>query len=109
KNERERRQDKMFIDGKIELLNQRINSARIISLEGQDSDEVRFGATVKFNNGKKELQFQIVGVDEANIKKRKIAFMAPIAKALIGKKVGEVAEFKRGSQVQKLKVLEINY
>jgi len=109
KNERERRQDKMFIDGKIKLLNQRINSARIISLEGQDSDEVRFGATVKFNNGKKELQFQIVGVDEANIKKRKIAFTAPIAKALIGKKVGEVAEFKRGSQVQKLKVLEIDY
>ena len=54
-------------------------------------------------------KFQIVGVDEANIKKQKIAFVAPIARAVTGKKVGETVDFKLGDETRKLEVLEIKY
>lgn len=108
-NEIERRRASMIIDGKLNLLNERIHYARVIDLNSQSKDEVRFGAEVTFNNGKKTLKFQIVGVDEADVKKQKIAFTAPIAKVLVGKKVGEIAEFKRGAQTQQLEILNIEY
>ncbi len=108
-NETERRRASMALDGKLKLLNERINSARVIDLKTQPQNEVRFGAKVKFNNGKQNLTFQIVGVDEADVKQQKIAFTAPIARALIGHKVGETAEFKRGATTQQLHLKEITY
>lgn len=108
-NETERRHATMFIDGKLKLLAERIHSARILDPKDQPADVIRFGATVTFKNGKLRQEFRIVGVDEADVKKKKIAFTAPIARALIGKKVGDIAEFRRGTQVEKLEVLSISY
>src|SRR5699024_10269066 len=104
-NETENRRAAMVIDGKLKLLNERILSARILEIKGQPTDEVRFGAIVKFDNGRKIQEFQIVGADEADIKQQKIAFTAPIAKIMIGKKVNETADFIRGNHTQKLKIL----
>ncbi|MDT0690122.1 GreA/GreB family elongation factor [Salegentibacter sp. F188] len=110
-NEMERRRAQAVIDGNVNLLNERINSARIIQPKEQAQDEVRFGAVVEFMDLEKKFtqKFQIVGVDEADIKKQKIAFVAPIARALTGKKAGETAEFKMGTASRKLKILTINY
>ncbi|MDT0648183.1 GreA/GreB family elongation factor [Zunongwangia sp. F260] len=110
-NEMERRRAQAVIDGKVKLLNERINSARIIQPKEQAQEEVRFGALVEFAGLEKELtqKFQIVGVDEADVKKQKIAFVAPIARALTGKKAGETAEFVMGASSKKLKILNINY
>lgn len=108
-NETERRRASMEIDGRLQLLANRIQSARIIDLRKQPQDEIRFGAQVRFTKGKQTLNFQIVGVDEADVKLHKISFTAPIAKALIGKKVGEEANFKLGSNIQKLNILAISY
>lgn len=108
-NEGERRRAALFIDGKINLLNERIATARILDIKNQEPDEVRFGAIVEFNNGRKTLKFQIVGVDEADIKQKKIAFTAPIARVLIGRKVNEVVDFKHDGRTQQLKVLKIAY
>ena len=110
-NETEKRREQSLIDGKINLLKERLNTARLLTPEEQPKDEVRFGAHVELqnlNSGQKQ-EFQIVGVDEADIKKKKIAFVAPIAKAVTGKKVGEEVDFKLGSEVRKLKVLKIYY
>lgn len=108
-NETERRRASMVIDGKLKLLHERIASARIISLSKQPQEEVRFGATVSFTKGKQKLSFQIVGVDEADVQQKKIAFTAPIAKVLMGKKVGETAVFKRGDSSELLHILSISY
>lgn len=108
-NETERRRASMLIDGKLSLLLQRLRSARVIDLKKQPQDEVRFGAIVTFKNGRQTLSFQIVGVDEAEVKQQKIAFIAPIARALTGKKVGETADFKRANSLQKLHILAITY
>ena len=111
KDEAEARRAKSVIDGKLKLLNERIATARILEPHSQPKDEVRFGATVKFKQKEsgKIQQFTIVGVDEANIKKEKIAFIAPIAKALTGKRRGEVVAFNLGKQPRNLEILEISY
>ncbi|WP_373058344.1 GreA/GreB family elongation factor [Zunongwangia sp. H14] len=110
-DETERRRAQAVIDGTMKLLNERINSARILKPSEQAQDEVRFGAEVEYLDLDKNQQqrFQIVGVDEANVKNRKIAFVAPIARALTGKKAGETAEFKLGPEVRKLKIQKITY
>lgn len=86
-----------YINAKLQLLNNRIAEARVVDLTEQPQNEIRFGATVTLKNersGKIQI-FQIVGVDEADIARRKLSFIAPLAKALINKKVGDKATLKR--------------
>ena len=110
-NETEKRRAQNLIDGKINLLIERINSARLLKPEDQAKDEVRFGATVKLKNiDTQQIQlFQIVGVDEADVKKQKIAFVAPIVKSIIGKKINDITEFNLGNETRKLEIVEIKY
>src|SRR5699024_8077501 len=111
KNETERRREAAVIDGKINLLNERIASARIVDPKKQPADEVRFGAKVTIKNLSNQTSqiFQIVGVDEADIKQQKIAFVAPIARAITGKKRGETIDFQLGNETRKLEVVSIVY
>ncbi len=74
------------IDGRLELLNERLGSARVMEPPDPAPDDVRFGATVTFRllNGPQagqERTFTIVGVDEASVKDGRIAFTAPVARA----------------------------
>ncbi|HKK39169.1 MAG TPA: GreA/GreB family elongation factor [Cryomorphaceae bacterium] len=110
-NEKERRIAANLINSKLQLLNQRIVSAHVIDLADQPQDEVRFGATVTFriNTEKRERKYQIVGVDEADVSKGKIAFISPIAKALTNKKVGESATLKLPKEERVFEILEIQY
>jgi transcription elongation factor GreB len=108
-NDTERRRAQAVIDGKLKLLRERISTARLLKPEEQPASEVRFGALVKLlQNGNKQ-EFQIVGVDEGNVKRQKIAFVAPIAKAVTGKKVGDKVDFKLGEEIRKLEILKITY
>ncbi|WP_116107689.1 GreA/GreB family elongation factor [Lewinella sp. IMCC34191] len=110
-NEDERRRAATVIDGKLNLLNQRITSARVLVPEDQPQDEIRFGARVKLRQqpGNRTQEFQIVGVDEANVKEKKISFTAPIAEAITGLRVGERADFRLGNELRKLEILAITY
>lgn len=113
-SETERRRQNMLIDGKLNLLNERISSARILDPAVQPKNEVRFGATVKLENlagplKGKSMELTIVGVDEADLKKQKIAFVAPLARAAMGKKEGEEFELKLAEEQRKLKVIKISY
>lgn len=111
KNEQQRRIELAVINGKLDLLNERIASARILDPTTQPKEEVRFGATVtyKISASPSPQTFQIVGVDEADVAKRKIAFVAPIAVALTGHKVGDVAPFNMGGESRQLEILGIKY
>jgi len=98
------------INAKLQLLNERIASAKIIDSGKLPQDEVHFGATVTFKNSEKKTQtFQIVGVDEANVSKGKISFTTPLAKALMLKKVGEKATLKLADRENIFEILEIKY
>ncbi|WP_019038118.1 GreA/GreB family elongation factor [Psychroflexus tropicus] len=105
----ERRRELSLLNGKLKLLMERITSAQIIDPKTQNTQEVRFGAKVKFKMNGIQQTFQIVGVDEANIKEKKIAFTSPIAKAIISKKTGECFEFKLGEEVRSIEILHIEY
>ncbi len=113
-NEKEKRHIRAILTGKLNLLNERISSARILNPGEQPRDEVRFGAKIRFkflsgNQKGVDRNFQLVGVDEANIKLNKIAFVAPIARAITGKRVGDIVNFNLGAQEQKLEILKIEY
>ena len=110
-DERERRRTLAVIEGKLKLLNERIHSARVLKPEEQSKTEVRFGATVTLKNetNNTKQQFTIVGVDEADVTKSKIAFVAPIARAVTGAKVNDTVDFKLGNETRILTILNIQY
>ncbi|WP_192349338.1 GreA/GreB family elongation factor [Algoriphagus sp. Y33] len=109
--EQEKRIASNFINAKIHLLEERISSTKIIALDEQPKNEIRFGATVtlKIGNSPKTQNYQIVGVDEADIAKNKISFISPIARILIGKKVGEQATLKLAKENRVFEVMKIRY
>lgn len=110
-DEDERRRHITVIDARLAPLRARIASARVIRPEDQPKDEVRFGATVDLTflaTGKKKT-LQIVGVDEADARRGKIAFTAPIARIITGLWVGEVAGFGGAGDARQVKVDSITY
>lgn len=108
-DEREHRRKSAEIDGRLNLLNERINSARILDVKIQDLSEVKFGAKVSYQmaNVKNPITIRIVGVDEANVKEKKVSFIAPISMALMNKKVGEKVQLVMGDEIRELVVLSI--
>ena len=84
-----------FIEAKMKLLINRINSAIEIDLSKANKETVSFGAWVRYNGR----VVRIVGVDEADINKGLISFTSPLAKALTGKKAGEVIELKSSEKI----------
>jgi len=110
-NDDDRRRQLIVINGKLDQLSERIATAQIVQHEGTP-DDVRFGTTITFRHerGSKKgtiFRLAIVGVDEANIKESRVAFTAPIARVLIGKRVGDLADLMLGNEVQQLKILKI--
>ncbi|MBE0641418.1 MAG: GreA/GreB family elongation factor [Bacteroidales bacterium] len=106
-NEKERRIALNHLNARISLLDERISSARVIRPEDLPGDEVRFGSVVTMRIGNKTQVFQIVGVDEANISKGKIAFTSPVAKVLNNRRVGERVVLKRPSGDAAFEILDI--
>ena len=110
-SENERRIAVNNITAKLKLLNDRITEARIIDLEDQPKDEIRFGATVTLKiEGTNDMQtFQVVGVDEANISMGKISFLSPLARVLTNKKVGDKVVLKRPKGDRVFIIMNITY
>lgn len=107
-SEQELRRAAAIIDGKLALLNERIASARIVDTK-EPSVGVRFGnrITIKNKNTNLVQTFQIVGVDEADIKQSKIAFVAPIVQAIMRAKEDDVVDFKLGKEIRRLEIVKI--
>jgi transcription elongation factor GreB len=110
-NEQEKRIALNYINAKLQLLNNRIAEARVVELNEQPQNEIRFGASVTLKTGAsgKIQVFQIVGVDEADIAKGKISFISPLAKALINKKAGEKIILKRDREEIVYEIMNIAY
>ena len=110
-NENEKRIALNYINAKLQLLNNRIAEAKVVDLNEQPQNEIRFGALVTLKtevSGNIQI-FQIVGVDEADISKGKISFISPLAKALINKKVGDKVTLKRDREDIVFKIMDIAY
>ena len=81
-----------MIEGRIAEIQAKIASAEVINPTEIQSDRIVFGAKVSLKDVEDEekVAYQIVGVDEADVKAGKISIMSPLARALIGKKTGDV-------------------
>jgi transcription elongation factor GreA len=101
-----------FIEGRILELEAKLANAQIIDPALLDDDgRVVFGTTVELmdTETKETVSYQIVGEDEADIKSGKIAYSAPIAKALIGKYSGDVAEVRTPGGVREFEIVDVKY
>ena len=101
-----------LLEGRIQDLEAKISTAEIINPKDLLKDgRVVFGVNVKFIDleSDEEFEYQIVGEDEADIKEGKISYISPIAKALIGKRVEDVAEFSIPSGKREVQILSVSY
>src|SRR5688500_1099333 len=101
-----------FIEGRITELESKLSNAQVIDPVLIDADgRCVFGATVELedvaNGG--VVTYQIVGDDEADIKQGKISISSPIARALIGKYSGDVAEVRAPAGVREYEILDVKY
>ena len=94
-----------FIDAKMKLLIDRINTAVEVDMTKADKETVSFGAYVKYNGR----TVRIVGVDEADFSKGLLSFISPVAKALVGKKVGDKFEIKVPKGTETIEIQGIWY
>ena len=108
------REKQSFIEGRITDLEDKLARAEIIHIDKISSDKVTFGATVKIKDDdtNEVLQYMIVGEYEADISKQRLSIASPIAKALIGKKVGDMAEVitpkgEKGYEILKIEYLDL--
>lgn len=101
-----------FIEGRIAELEGKLSTAQIIDPRTLERDgRVVFGVTVELedlDSGDK-VQYKIVGDDEADLKLNKISISSPIARALIGKSVGDVATVHAPSGAREVEILEVHY
>ena len=101
-----------FIEGRIAELEGKLSNAQIINPAQIEADgRCVFGATVELEDlgNSKSVTYQIVGDDEADIKQGKISISSPIARALIGKKAGDVAEVKAPAGVREYEIIDVRY
>lgn len=101
-----------FIEGRISELEAKLANAQIINPALLDADgRCVFGATVDLedmDNGE-VVTYQIVGDDEAEIKDGKISISSPIARALIGRYPGDVAEVQAPGGLREYEILDVKY
>ena len=101
-----------FIEGRIVEVESKLANAQIIDPAHLDADgRCVFGATVELEevDSHEIVTYQIVGDDEADIKSNKVSISSPIARALIGKYSGDVAEVKAPGGIKEYEILDVKY
>jgi transcription elongation factor GreA len=101
-----------FVEGRIAELDLKLATAQVIDPKTVNADgRVVFGATLSLKDEKsgKEVTYQIVGDFEANIAQGMISISSPIARALIGKELGDVVEVPVPGGIHSYEILDIRY
>lgn len=101
-----------FIEGRIKEVEGKLANAQIIDPRLLDADgRCVFGATVDLEDVEKgsKVTYQIVGEDEADLKAGKVSISSPIARALIGKYAGDVAEVQAPGGVREYEIIDVRY
>lgn len=101
-----------FIEGRIAEVESKLSNAQIIDPKLLDADgRCVFGATVELEDQTSgdQVTYQIVGDDEADLKEGKISIGSPIARALIGKYAGDIAEVKAPGGIREYEILDVRY
>jgi transcription elongation factor GreA len=106
------REQQSFTEGRIKDIEAKLSNCQIIDVTQINAHgKVVFGATVDLADADSgdEVTYQIVGEDEADIKQGRISVTSPIARALIGKREGEVATVQAPGGVREFDILAVRY
>jgi transcription elongation factor GreA len=100
-----------FVEGRIAEINGKMARAQVIDVVTIDTDKVVFGATVTVYDDESEGEstYRIVGEDESDIKQGLISVSSPVAKALIGHRIGDEVQIKVPSGIRIYEIIDIKY
>ena len=99
-----------YVEGRIKELDDKLARAQVIEAKDLTTDRVVFGCTVLLGDveSDRKVRYKIVGADEANIRNGRISINSPVAKALIGHRMGEVVQVVVPSGRKEYEILEIS-
>ena len=106
------KEQQSFIEGRIAEVDSKLSNAQIIDPKTVNAEgRVVFGATVQLldEDSGKEITYQIVGDDEANIAQGMVSISSPIARALIGKESGESVEVRVPDGTRHYEIIDVRY
>ena len=106
------REQQGFIEGRIAEIEAKLSNAQVIDVAAlPPSDRVVFGATVDLvdEESGEELSYRIVGEDEADIKAGLLSINSPIARALVGKHEGDIAQVEIPAGTRSLEIVKVRY
>jgi transcription elongation factor GreA len=100
-----------WIEGRINDIQGQLAGAEVVDTSTLKNDRIVFGATVVLQDQESDEQvtYQIVGVDEANVKEGKISIISPLARSLIGKKTGDLVEVRTPNHDREYEVLKFHF
>lgn len=105
------RERQSFIEGRIKELDGVVSAANIIDISSLSGNVVKFGATIVVVDcdTDEEFTYQILGPYESDADNNKISTTAPLAKALIGKAIGDVVEVRMPKGLKSYEILKVSY
>lgn len=106
------RERQSFVEGRIREIEEKLMHCQIVDVtEIPNEGKVVFGATVTLLNleTQQEVTYQIVGVDESNLKENKISVSSPIARAMVGKSIEDVFEVKTPDGFVEYEIVNVEY
>ncbi|MEE9451925.1 MAG: transcription elongation factor GreA [Gammaproteobacteria bacterium] len=106
------REQQSFNEGRIQELEAKLANAQVIDVTKlPNTGKVIFGCTVRVVNTKtdEEVMYRVVGEDESDIRQNKISITSPIARALIGKSVGDEVEVNAPKGIEEYEISEVEY
>lgn len=106
------REQQGLVEARIRDIESKLSSANVIDITKIPNEgKVIFGATVHLYDLDKEIEisYKLVGEDESNLQQNKIAITAPIARALIGKQIGDTAEVNTNKGITSYEIIDVEY
>ena len=100
-----------WIEGRIAEIEDKISRAQVIDVSKLSGKQVKFGATVSVvdEDTNEKARYQLVGEHEADVKLGKISVSSPLARAMIGKEVGDVVEVNTPGGVKAYEILKVEW
>ena len=100
-----------WIEGRIAEIEDRISRAQVIDVSKLSGSHVKFGATVTVvdEDTEDQARYQIVGEHEADVRSGKISIASPIARAMIGKEMGDVVEVNTPGGIKAYEIMKVEW
>ena len=105
------RERQSFIEGRVRELEDKLSRAEIIDVSKLSGKEIKFGATVTLADEETDEKktYQLVGADEADVNNGRLSITSPVARALIGRGIGDSVHVETPSGGRSYEVIKINY